>query len=488
MNAQVTRTKGSISIATGALALWLPVYWFIGQYDGALPFVNTASLVMIAFLCIFAAVGRIATSPLCLWFPIDWFLLTSAVYYGIGPLLFYWGNPETVVYSNAYYQISDGQIFRATILNLAGIIVTLSTYQLARMTWNAPELFGAAIVRTRGEGEGAIRTVAIVFLSIGVPVKLLLVLPRTLGLTDLVLPGSVEHFAILPTLSLVPLFLLYRLSKTVYAVPFFGVLVFEVGTAYLSLSKLAILKVALTLLLGAVLQGVRIRRLLVVGIVGMASYGLVLAPLVTLSRIAYGAKGLTNLTDAKSALEEFFMTDENELAVLFPSVQLWWSRLNYANAQAFAMDAYDQGAPGETFYLSMYTLVPRLIFPDKPIMTSGIEFNTLVTGNSESHSSPGMFAEAYWNGGWMVAVATFIFLGPFYWLWEAYGRRQLSRLRLEYIPVMWVGLFSAIQQDSWFSATTIGAVPTAVLFHLLPLFLMRRSAYQINRPTNSATR
>ena len=140
------------------------------------------------------------------------------------------------------------------------------------------------------------------------------------------------------------------------------------------------------------------------------------------------------------------------------------------------MMVYDQGYSGDTFALALYIFVPRLLYPDKPIMTPGHEFNVLVNGNPDSQSAPGMFAEAYWNGGWPLAVFTFLFMGAFYWAWEEYAKRKLTFLRLAYMPVIWLGLFSAIQQDAWFISGTIGILPIALAFHFMAaLFWERKS-------------
>jgi hypothetical protein len=191
--------------------------------------------------------------------------------------------------------------------------------------------------------------------------------------------------------------------------------------------------------------------------------------------MAYGVKGLTSLSDTQSALEDFARSGRDDAAELLPGVQSWWCRLNYANAQSFAMTAYDQGLSGDTFALAFYVFVPRILYPDKPIMTPGVEFNVLVDGNPGSQSAPGMFAEAYWNGGWPLAVLTFLFMGAFYWAWEVYARRKLAFLRLAYMPVIWLGLFSAIQQDAWFISGTIGILPIALAFHFMAALFLERN-------------
>jgi hypothetical protein len=466
--------KFPLPVVTIFMLAWLPIFWLAGNEPEWLRAINLVTLFIILVGCLGAAAAHILGSPVRLWFPITWFLLTAAAYYGFGPLLYYFGTAETIEYSNAFYYVGDFELYRANLLNLVGIVSVMGMYLL----------LGKYVARRHSEQimtdyhrksvQHALRRISIIFVSIGIPVKLLLVLPRSLGLSDEVLPGGVEYFAVLSTIALAPLFILYRSNKTKYALPFFLLLFFEGGTAIVMLSKLAILKVGITLLLAAVLTGTRFKRLIIIGLIVAFVYGVVLTPLITLSRIQYGAKGLTSLSDTQSALDSFALSGREDIGDLLPGVQSWWSRLNYANAQSFAMTAYDQGRPGDTFALLLYAFVPRILYPEKPIMTSGVEFNVVVNGNPDSQSAPGMFAEAYWNGGWPLALFAFLSMGALYWAWELYAKRKVAYLRLAYMPVIWMGLFSAIQQDSWFVPGIVGVLPIAFAFHLLALLYYKR--------------
>ena len=466
----------SFPAVTLFILAWLPVHLLAGFNPDWMRLVNLMTLFVILVGCSGAAATSIAVSPVRLWFPITWFLLTAAGYYGFGPLLYYFGTAESIDFSDAYSYVGNSELYRANLLNLAGIASVMGMYQLLDKSLARSRSDQITTDYHRKDIQLALWRVSVIFVLIGIPVKFLLVLPRALGLLDVVLPGSIEYFSVLSTLALVPLFILYRSNKKKYALPFYALLFIEGGSAFVTLSKLAILKVGIALMLAAVLTGTRFKRIVIIGLIGAVLYGVVLTPLITLSRMAYGVKGLTSLSDAQSAVEDFARSGRDDAADLLPGVQSWWCRLNYANAQSFAMTAYDQGHSGDTFALALYILVPRILYPDKPIMTSGFEFNALVVGNPDSQSAPGMFAEAYWNGGWPLAVFTFLFMGAFYWAWEAYAKRKLAFLRLAYMPVIWLGLFSAIQQDSWFIPGTIGMLPIALAFHFMAaLFLERKS-------------
>jgi hypothetical protein len=243
---------------------------------------------------------------------------------------------------------------------------------------------------------------------------------------------------------------------------------FELASAFVQLSKFAVLKVALVGVLAWVLRGTTATRLAGTGIALALAYSVLLSPLVSYGRIAFNAQGLTSVTEAGFLINDVVShSAHDKLETLMPGVQGWWLRLSYAHAQAFAMDAYDSGEPGDTFKLWIWVFVPRLIYPDKPVTTTGEEFNGLLNGNYSSKSAPGMLAEGYWNSGWIGLIMVALVMAGCFWAWELYTDARLSTMTLQYLPVMWMGLFPAIQQDSWFIPGTLGIFPFAVVFHWL---------------------
>jgi hypothetical protein len=259
----------------------------------------------------------------------------------------------------------------------------------------------------------------------------------------------------------------------------FFLIAFELFTAFITLSKLDVLKVIIVLVLAWILRGVNYKRLIATGALILVSYALILSPLIRYGRMAFNTNGLQSLSEVTALTNDFgsgYARDKIDRT--FPGVQGWWARLNYANAQAFAMDEFDHKREGDTFVLAVWTFVPRMFFPEKPITTTGDKFNKLVTGNPNSQSSPGMFAEGYWNAGWFGLIIVFILMGIFYAVWEKYTVRNLNIMRLQFLPVMWMGLFPAIQQDCWFIPYSIGLLPIAIVFHLLLSIIFSRNSEQ----------
>ena len=139
--------------------------------------------------------------------------------------------------------------------------------------------------------------------------------------------------------------------------------------------------------------------------------------------------------------------------------QEWWLRLNYANAQAIAMEEYDLGRPGRSFGFAVYSLVPRMLWPNKPDMTEvGIDLNEMVAGHRHSSMSIGVMGEAYWNGGWWMVVAVACFLGVvFAWLKQT-ATQQMGRNQWLYLPCIFIGIRMGYRIDGWFVADYFGTI------------------------------
>jgi hypothetical protein len=450
------------------LAAWSLLSLALETGGAPIDALNFGTLLLILVGCIGLFAKLVSGRAASIWNPLPWFLLTSALYYGFGPLLYFFSNDATIRYANAFYSVDAAMLRRVTVLISCGLSIALAVYATSIRF-----IVGTARRELIGELSaqriGQLRKTAVLFIAVGLPVKLFLVLPRSLGIWDVVLPGFFEYFSVLTTLALIPLALLRAGTRARGArVAFLVLLAFEIATAFLLLSKFAILKVAIALALGWVLTGVRVRRLFIGGVLALLAYGLILSPLVTYGRLTFGSNGLVSARDAAALVDDFSSGATIEkLSQILPGVQSWWTRLNYANAEAFAINAFDAGQTGDTFELALWTLVPRVLFPEKPITTSGNAFNLLATGSDESQSAPGMFAEGYWNAGWIGLLIVSTVLGVLMAAWEAYTQSRLSAHAYQYVPVMWMGVIMGVQHVSWFVPNTIGLVPFAIAFHFL---------------------
>jgi hypothetical protein len=237
----------------------------------------------------------------------------------------------------------------------------------------------------------------------------------------------------------------------------------------MTFSKMEIILTLLAVALGMYLTRPNLRRLIGWAALLLLLYVAVLSPFVLFARVAYRAQGVEDVGQLKAAVSEFGATSRDDLAGLVPGVQTWWTRLNYANAQAFAMEDYDTGVGGDTFALLPYTVIPRIVYPDKPIMTTGQEFTLAVTGNwklSDSTSTgAGAFAEAYGNGGWPTVLAACAYMGLLFGVFARFAMTRIAAGRYIFVPVIMMGIVMGLRPDDWFVPTYVGAAVEAVVWY-----------------------
>ena len=450
-----------------ALVLIVFVVVVMGRVDRWQVGATAFAVIGTTFACGTAFALDIIKFPERLWHPFPWFMLTGAVYYGVGPALYYLGHLETVAYVELFYAVPPAALWRATEVSCIGMLLVTACY--VYFMSGGPLRGMARTLSERAVFSGShMERVALFFLVVGLPVKLFIVLPNALGLWDIILPGVLQVVSELSLVALVPLYDLRvaRGKTSFYRLLFVAVAALEFVVAMATLSKLAVLKVIIVVVLAWARGGVSIRKLAIAGVTSVAFYALILVPVVLFGRIAVSANSLKSSAEGVEVVHDLADgTAATQLATLFPGVQSWWSRLDYAPAQTYAIEAYDAGYPGDTFELAVWTFVPRVLVPDKPIINTGMAFNERMTGRSNSLVAPGMYAEGYWNAGWPGLLLVCVSMAICFAGWERYTTWNLAANRYEVLPIAWMGLFPAIQQDSWFIPGTLGTVVICVALH-----------------------
>lgn len=83
------------------------------------------------------------------------------------------------------------------------------------------------------------------------------------------------------------------------------------------------------------------------------------------------------------------------------------SRLDYVVPAAFAMNQYDSGFKIDTIENSAAALVPRFLWPDKPVLTTGDQVNHRMGFQGTNSIGVTVFADIYWNLGWVGLILGF---------------------------------------------------------------------------------
>ncbi|MBI1295524.1 hypothetical protein GC175_11270 [bacterium] len=377
-----------------------------------------------------------------------------------------------MAFADNFFPVRLTDLYHVNILVLVGLIFIIGAYLTLKNTHGRGVDASHSSLNTIRVYHDYLRVILTLFLFIGIPIRYLVWIPYVFGFGSFIVPGSIAILGNLAILSFVLLLILaYKYNRNYFVL--FGILfAFESTIVFLSLSKQAILEVVIILVLAATLIGVRIKQILVVALLVAVIYISFLSPFVTFAREEFRAHGLQSLSDAYIALTEFFGEQTGNGSHSYEAQQ-WWSRLNYANAQTFSIRAYNLGYQGSTYEQIPYVFIPRILFPGKPALTTGTYFNYLVNGNPDSASSPTVFAEAFWNGGWLYVVLTAIYLGGIYYAFEAYAVKQLTAFRFQYLPIIWMGITMGYRHDGWFVPTFLSAVVIAIVLHFLLTVIFR---------------
>lgn len=444
-----------LTTAVGAIVLYAVA--LMSDDAGWIHGVNGSLPALLGCVCLWAGYHLVRKDPSALWTPLPWFLAAWTAYYGLGPLAYVYGTPETVAYMDALYPVDDRALLRTNQLNAVGLVaVLLGAALLSAMR------FGFSLRMSNPLGHDPWR-VALLFLAIGVPVKYLFELPYVLGLVQYVLPGSIQYLGTFSGLAIIPLAVAAAKGQPGARTLLWAVITAEMMVGFVMLAKLHIIKTVLLVFLGQYAVRPNLKRLVVTGLIVVVGYVAVLSPFVNFARAMLGRASAQNPAEVAAAVALYAPEGREALADLLPSVQGWWTRLAYANAQAFAMDQYDQGKTGWTFGMVRYVLLPRFLYGDKPIMTPGFEFDYLVRGAGTSSTGLGYVGEAYWNGGWLLVVVTGLFVGGLFVVLGRFSVHAVRSRRWLYVPLIFMTIYLGLRPDDWFVPTYVAGVLQVVL-------------------------
>jgi len=245
--------------------------------------------------------------------------------------------------------------------------------------------------------------------------------------------------------------------------------------AFTSLMKQEILGFAAMLFFGAFLAQPSIRKLVVAACVVLATFP-ALTTLTSYGRILTWTESSTQVSaieiveavsDSGDSIDNIKVANEGDQEV--------WRRFSYSPSQAFAMDAYDVGQPGRSLDSAIWAFVPRLIYSDKPVITQGEVFTTLVKGEAiGGGNSAGYFGESYWNYGWFGVLIMSIFTGILLAGFTQFNSNMVSTGNYQFFPVAFIALSIGYGVDGWFVSSTINSIPLMIFLYIMIKFISRK--------------
>ena len=200
-----------------------------------------------------------------------------------------------------------------------------------------------------------------------------------------------------------------------------------------------------------------LKTILITGLASGVLYIFVIQNLFLVLRSAGdGSFGITSTTEIESAFETIrggAVVNGQNVA----SFEAWWDRLSYVKYQAYAVEAYDQNYPGKTLQNFKYIFIPRILYPEKPNLNPGSEYNSLVqqsfSEQNPNSTGPGIFVEAYWNGGWLYLIYVTIYFSFLLFYTSKIIVKNLKEKN--YVILMFAvnAVYIGRSIDSWFVGT-----------------------------------
>lgn len=411
---------------------------------------------------------------------IAWFVLGSGVFFGLGVVA---GGivPNPVSAHSVAESILFRDLLRCNLLNASSVFIVLAVaYPLVNMRAFKATNSHAALHETAAHAMSkifpfvvAVSAVAVTFKFILFPIAENLVLRSVLSVLYLSIP-----------LCLFLLGMLWRSLGRHLQLIAGSVFFLEILNGLINFNKLQIISALLAVVVGAWLNRHTL-RFLAMSLVLAATVFATIVPLVNSGRghINYHPTANTVVTriailgDVVSGMFGARLGARPTIpsageAALPPSL----TRFSVPFIQGYLIAEYENNRAGKSLKEFWVAVIPRVLWPDKPIITRfGQElYASYYNHPPTSALAPTYSAEAYWNYGLIGVVMVSILLGlEFGWLTRraqlAMAGKDPAFFLIAAPIVMW-----AMQVEAWVVATYIGGFLTFFVIWLAAHFAFSR--------------
>jgi hypothetical protein len=462
---------GYIEIATLLIVIGL-YYASDVLLEGAYNMVNLVGPMMMMAALGCGILQMLQINPETIWTPLFTFRVSTLVYFGFGSIVPLIVSDEARAYLETFYAFSDEELTKLNLIVTCCVLAVLVSSSLTQSFINSywPEgrvrraaIDAAAALRLRNYG--------LAFLLIGSSIKYFVVIPTLMGWTNVEVPGAIVS---LGTMSVCGIYLLTIWSLSARPIMFVvvcAVVAAEILSGLLLLEKWESLITTVAFLMAFLIQKPSYKRVMI-AVAVVAFMFKVMQPLVSFARYEAQIRGSDRPSFAErlTFLKAYFESSEIEAGSLDSESALL--RLSYVNAGTFAIARYDNGYPGDSFDIIFIVLVPRLLWPEKPVLNQGIAFANLAQPGQESNNvSPGFFAEAYWNFGWLGIPIVMVPFGIVLAILSKYSLTMLRRQEWILLPVLFISMRIGLSVENHFVTTVVGSLAIIVGFHCVALVL-----------------
>jgi hypothetical protein len=438
-------------VQLGALAVvYLVVYAF--DFAALYDVTNTVGPAVLMSILFWSCYRMVRQSPIVVWAPLFWFRLACAVYFGFGALVPHLAGEETRQQIFDYYRFDDAENLKVNLVHSVGIFACL----LFSYCFLSPALTRNAAHSGTSRKSPRTKTVAIGFLLGGGTLRYLFTMPYMFGLTETVLPGAVVALAAMYYVGIY-LLIVHGITRSRRALSLSWVLIgIEIFVSVASFAKTELLLILIFSFLGFISLEASRRRIAVGALCVVGAY-FAFQPLVMHGRdelvLRYGQIRGAGLAERWDIVEGYL---EGRSAPQTGGSQ-GLLRLSYVNAAAFVMSSYDAGVPGNTLDNALAVFIPRVLWPDKPIITRlGEDLYYLMQARDGSSMGVGHFAEAYWNFGWRGILPFMLVIALILSIFTRVSMAIMANGDWLYLPVVFLGVNAGLRVDGHFVPDLLG--------------------------------
>ena len=364
------------------------------------------------------------------------------IYYVFGALLIQFGPKEQAFASLDYYPMDAKMAMRVTAMNCIGFGLALTAgaivgrRHISRLT--------RSVIRSRISIPQHHIIIAFVFIGGAASIYTTI---TDLNSTSEVISGTWRTLA---QLSLIGIFIatahrgkysrffMFLAACLILVQVFTGLLMFNKSTI---LQSISVFFVGLTWRFNS-------SRIILPGFVVIIAVYIAIGGLISQAREIMNTNQRADFSDRISILKDITLIGSK---VVTSEQYGYWTRFSYLVPQGAAVDLYDRGKGGDDYTLLGWSFLPRVFFPDKPIMTdSGREFHYKITGSISSSTGHGVFVNGYYNMGWGGTVTVGILVGCFLAWTSAMATVIFSARAIIWIPFALLGCFMAFNINSDF--------------------------------------
>lgn len=388
--------------------------------------------------------------PESIWTPAFWFLMNSAVFYGFGPLVEVYGNAETrAVLGSSVLAVTPVELARTSLLSTSGIICLMTGFWLHIRT-NSGQWKKLTNIVYQPAPAISPTFVALAFVAFGAVLRYAFIKPAHWGMTGMVVPGVLTSVA--PILDVgfgIMAYLAARGSLSMKIMLGVG-LPLHLFMTLLSMSKMELVIAMMFPAIGAYMGNRKpfnfVMSLLIIACVFVPAQSLVHYGRAAILEKSGSINQAGYLERLKIVTD--FISKPNEpidIAANDDLRQGWWTRLNFSGEQTLAMSLHDAGDVGSTLSNAWLRFIPRLLWPEKPVIQPlGAEFyNISINRQGTSNLGLPIYGDLYWNYGWTGVIVGCTMIG---WLFAMISRRSIAALRnMEFImlPAILIAMLTA---------------------------------------------